>query len=160
MIKYISKGDIFASDAEVYVNPVNLFGVMGAGLALEFKNEFPKMFKEYKALSDKGETKFGNLHVYEVSEEENPDYEGLVIINFPTKSSWKNPSQLEYIKVGMEALINIIKEDGYQSVALPALGCGLGGLNWADVKKIIEEYCNQLPEVEFEVYEPLIKAHR
>jgi len=82
MIKYIPKGDIFESQCDAYVNPVNLIGVMGAGLAQKFKEEFPENFKEYNQLSIAGETRIGSLYVHEVTKDENPDYEGVVVINF------------------------------------------------------------------------------
>lgn len=158
MIKYIQRGDIFDSECEAFINPVNLMGVMGKGLALEFKEEFPSMGSEYRKLAISGETKIGQLHLHEVKNAQNPEFNGLLIINFPTKSSWKNPSKLEYIEMGMKALVELIKQEEIKSVAIPGLGCGEGQLNWKDVQPIIEKYCNELPEVEFEVYEPKVKS--
>lgn len=158
MIKYIAKGDIFGSQCEAFVNPVDLTGVMGAGLAKDFRDEFPKNHYEYRRLAIKGETRLGQLHLHEVENHEEPEWDGLLIINFPTKSSWKWSSKLEYIEMGMKALIELIKQEEIKSVAIPGLGCGLGQLNWGDVKPIIEKYCNELPEVEFEIYEPKVKS--
>lgn len=162
MIKYISKGDIFESKCDAYVNPVNLIGVMGAGLALNFKEEFPLNFKEYNQLSIQGETAIGKLYSHEVTKEENEEYEGLIIINFPTKSSWKWPSKLEYIEAGLKTLVKEIKEWELESIAIPALGCGLGKLNWEPVKLLIEKYLNieEFKVLEIEVYEPLIKTYK
>lgn len=162
MIKYISKGDIFESEAEAYVNPVNLIGVMGAGLALKFKEEFPENFKEYNQLSIVGETAIGLLHFHEVTAEENEDYEGLLVINFPTKSSWKNPSKLEYVEAGLKELVKFLEDEELESIAIPALGCGLGGLNWEPVKALFEKYLNteDFEDLDIEIYEPAIKIHK
>lgn len=162
MIKYISKGDIFESQCDAYVNPVNLIGVMGAGLALKFKEEFPENFKEYNQISIKGDNAIGMLHVHEVTEDENPDYEGLVVINFPTKSSWKWPSKIEYIEAGLKKLVEVIDDWELESIAIPALGCGLGKLNWEPVKTLFEKYLGtpEFEDMNIEIYEPFIKIHK
>ena len=158
MIKYISKGDIFESKCDAYVNPVNLFGVMGDGLAADFRVEFPENFKVYKSISDKGETAIGKLITHKVTKQESKDYDGLIIINFPTKSSWKWNSKLEYIDMGLKDLVRIVKEQNIKSIAIPGLGCGLGRLNWDDVKAIMEKYFEELQDVEIEIYEPKVKS--
>ena len=158
MIKYISKGDIFESKCDAYVNPVNLFGVMGDGLAADFRVEFPENFKVYKSISDKGETAIGKMVIHKVDKQENKDYDGLTIINFPTKSSWKWNSKLEYIDMGLKDLVRIVKEQNIKSIAIPGLGCGLGRLNWDDVKAIMEKYFEELQDVEIEIYEPKVKS--
>jgi O-acetyl-ADP-ribose deacetylase (regulator of RNase III) len=158
MIKYIAKGDIFESNVEAYVNPVNLFGVMGAGLAADFKIEFPGNFSYYKSISDKGETSLGKMVIYKVTKQENKNYDDLIIINFPTKSSWKWPSKLEYIDMGLRDLIKIIKENNIKSIAVPGLGCGNGQLNWSDVKPLMEKHFEELQDVEIEIYEPKVKS--
>jgi len=160
MIKYIPKGDIFESNAEAYVNPVNLFGVMGDGLAADFRVEFPENFKVYKSISDKGETAIGKLITHKVTKQENKGYDGVLIINFPTKSSWKWASKLEYIETGLQTLTTLIKEQNIKSIAIPGLGCGLGRLNWDDVKSLMEKYLDneELQDVEIEIYEPKVKS--
>lgn len=158
MIRYISKGDIFESKTDAYVNPVNLFGAMNEGLSSDFRVEFPENFKTYKTLSDKGETSFGKMVLHKVEKQENPTYEGLTIINFPTKSSWKWNSKLEYIEMGLKDLVKVIKENNIKSIAIPGLGCGLGQLNWSDVKPLMEKYLEELQEVEIEIYEPKVKS--
>lgn len=160
MIKYIAKGDIFESKCDAYVNPVNIFGVMGAGLAADFKVEFPENFKVYKSLSDKGETAIGKLITHKVTKQENKNYDGVLIINFPTKSSWKWASKLEYIEMGLQTLTTLIKENDVKSIAIPGLGCGEGRLNWEDVKPLIEKYLNteDFKDIEIEIYEPKVKS--
>jgi O-acetyl-ADP-ribose deacetylase (regulator of RNase III) len=160
MIKYIAKGDIFESKCDAYVNPVNIFGVMGAGLAADFRHEFPENFKVYKTLSDKGETAIGKLITHKVTKQENKNYDGVLIINFPTKSSWKWASKLEYIEMGLQTLTTLIKENDVKSIAIPGLGCGEGRLNWEDVKPLIEKYLNteDFKDIEIEIYEPKVKS--
>jgi O-acetyl-ADP-ribose deacetylase (regulator of RNase III) len=162
MIKYIHRGDIFESSCDAYVNPVNLIGVMTSGVALNFKEEFPENYKEYNELSIKGETAIGLFHVHEVTKEENEDYEGLVIINFPVKSSSKWPSKLEYVEAGLKELVDTMDEWELDSIAIPALGCDDGKLNWAPVKELMEKYLNteDLKDVTIEIYEPQIKVHK
>lgn len=161
MINYIKRGDIFDSNCDCYVNPVNLLGVMGAGLAKDFKEEFPENFKIYNQLSIEGKTAIGKTYIHEVTKEENPDYEGLIIINCPTKSSWKWPSKLEYVEAGIKAIIDTIDDWELESIAIPALGCGQGGLNWAPVKELFEKYFNteDFKDMNIEIYEPLVKEH-
>ena len=157
MIEYIKKGDIFESKCDAYVNPVNLFGVMGKGLAADFRAEFPKNFKYYSDLSVKGETAIGKCHTHKVTKEESSIFDGLLVINFPTKSSWKWPSKIEYIDAGLQNLTEIIKEKNIKSIAVPGLGCGNGQLNWDEVKVLIEKHFENLPDVKVEVYEPKVK---
>lgn len=160
MIKYIAKGDIFESKCDAYVNPVNLFGVMGTGLAADFKIEFPENFKIYTNFANKGETAIGKLITHKVTKQENKNYDGVLIINFPTKSSWKWPSKLEYIEMGLQNLTTLIKENDVKSIAIPGLGCGQGQLNWNDVKPLIEKYLNTegFKDIEIEIYEPKVKS--
>lgn len=151
MIKYLT-GDLFEKlyEVEGIVNTVNTVGVMGKGIALEFKNRFPDNTKEYKKKCNDNSLTIGKSFVYELS-----DYgKTRLIINFPTKIHWKNPSKIEYIEKGLDDLINIIKNYEIKSLALPALGSGLGGLNWSEVKKIIENKLKPIENVEFFVFEP------
>jgi O-acetyl-ADP-ribose deacetylase (regulator of RNase III) len=125
------KGDILESPAYALVNPVNCRGTMGKGLAAQFKNAYPSMFEDYKEACSFGELKIGKLHL---------SYQRKhLIINFPTKIRWDEPSKLEYIKIGLVELRRYIMQLKIASIAIPALGCGLGGLQWEDVKPLIEE---------------------
>jgi O-acetyl-ADP-ribose deacetylase (regulator of RNase III) len=147
MIKLISNGNIFESKCEAWVNPVNCIGVMGAGLALAFKRKFPQMFKEYKQVCKKKKLIPGLVHVWQGK---NPKY----IINFPTKDDL-SPSKLIYISTGLITLVKEVKDRDIKSIAIPALGSGLGGLNWKNVKYYLDLFSEDLPEVIVEVYEPL-----
>jgi len=149
MIKFLS-GNILESKAYALVNTVNTVGVMGKGIALQFKNKFPYNYVIYREACLKHEVKIGlllpvegrSLHLGE-----------RLIINFPTKTHWRFPSEYSYIEKGLEALVKLIAEKEIKSIALPALGCGNGGLDWARVKEMICRYLEPL-EVIIEVYEP------
>jgi len=158
MIKYITKGDIFESNADAYVNPVTIFGDTGDGLASDFRAEFPENARVYKEASDKGETRFGEIVLHKVNKQENSKYDGLTIMNLPTKSSWKWDSKLEYIDMGLKKVVELIKENNIKSIAVPGLGCGLGRLNWEDVKPIMEKHFSELEDIEVEIYEPKVKS--
>jgi len=132
-------GNIFRAEVDAIVNPVNTVGVMGAGLAKQFKDFYPENYKEYKNECDSGLMRLGQVFVTEYNER---DFR--YIINFPTKGHWKNPSTLSMIEDGMDDLVQFFRDlydlagDTIRSIAMPALGCGLGGLEWPQVKKIIE----------------------
>ena len=136
MIQYV-KGDIFDSPAKVLVNPVNTVGVMGKGLALQFKNRYPEMFKKYKE-----QCVLGNFFVGELMLVHEQDHD---ILLFPTKKDWRDPSELSYIKAGLQKLYLTYKQHNYESIAFPRIGCGCGGLNWNDVKPLMEKYLNTIP---------------
>lgn len=137
-------GDIFDSGADALVNPVNCVGVMGKGLALEFKNRFPEMYEEYKDLCSKKVMTIGYIHVWK----------GLrTVLNVPTKYHWRHSSNLEDIAHISRHLRTLAEENNLKSVAVPALGCGLGNLKWEDVKPILEEELKQSP-VQFYLYPP------
>ncbi len=150
MINYIV-GNLFESKAETLVNTVNTVGVMGKGIALQFKKLYPNNFKVYKELCDKKEFDIGQLIV---SEDQNTITGKKTIVNFPTKKHWKSPSEYEYIELGLNELIKVIKERKIQSIAIPPLGSGNGGLQWFKVKNIIENKLEDLEECEIYVYEP------
>lgn len=136
MIRYI-EGDIFNSPAQVLVNTVNTVGVMGKGIALEFKKRYPDMFQTYKEICDRRKLKTGSLVLcYE------PDH---WILLFPTKEHWRNPSRLDYIEAGLSKFSRTYAEKGISSIAFPRLGCGNGELNWADVQPVMERYLRDLP---------------
>ncbi len=148
MLEY-RKGDIFDSGCEAITNAVNCIGIMGAGLALAFKRRYPEMNLDYILTCNKGILRPGYMHVWK-NPADNPKY----IINFPTKDDL-SPSKMEYITHGLESLKNSIKDNDIKSIALCALGCGLGGLAWKDVKQEIEKFAADLPDVHVVAYEPL-----
>lgn len=155
MISFIKNGDIFQADAQALVNPVNCAGTMGNGLALAFKKMFPnnEMFYRQECYQNR-------LDVGIVFGCQDRRYRGAFatpvwIINFPTKLHWKNPSQLHYIEYGVEAMKEFIAEKGLTSVAIPALGCGKGGLDWKEVKEILKERLSPVKNVNFLIYEPV-----
>src|SRR3989338_8817293 len=145
MIKFI-QGDIFESKSQTLVATVNCVGVMGKGLAKEFKERFPEMFKEYARVCKRGELQQGKLFVYDELEKK--------VVCFPTKDNWKGPSKYEFIEAGLKTLHENYKAWGITSIAIPPLGSGLGGLDWKKVKELIIRYLQDLP-VDIEIYEPL-----
>ncbi|MFO8057238.1 MAG: macro domain-containing protein [bacterium] len=149
MIEY-KTGDILKEDAEALVNTVNCVGVMGRGIALQFKKAFPRNFEAYAAACKHHEIKPGRMFVYETGQLTNPHY----IINFPTKRHWRGKSRLEDIESGLRALAETIQERNIHSIALPPLGSGLGGLDWSEVKPRIEAALQPLNDVHIIVYEP------
>ncbi len=147
---HLTEGNILEADAEALVNTVNTVGVMGKGIALQFKKAFPEMFKAYEVICAKGELEPGTLHVYDRGVMFNPRF----IINFPTKRDWRARSKLEDIQSGLDALVRVVDELGIRSIALPPLGCGQGGLNWADVFPLIDAAMARLPGVDVLVFPP------
>lgn len=143
-------GDILRTDAEALVNTVNCVGIMGRGVALQFKKAFPANFKAYEAACKRHEVQPGRMFVYETGYVGNPKF----IINFPTKRHWRGKSRMEDIESGLRALAHVIKERHIRTVAMPPLGSGLGGLHWPDVRRRIEEFARALPDVSFTVFEP------
>jgi O-acetyl-ADP-ribose deacetylase (regulator of RNase III) len=143
-------GNLLEADVEALVNTVNCVGVMGKGLALQFKQEFPENFEEYRRACQSGEVKPGQMFVVPTGRLTNPRY----IINFPTKRHWKNPSRIEDIETGLLALIETVKQLGIHSIAVPPLGCGNGGLAWARVAPLIEAAFVQVPNVRVLIFEP------
>lgn len=125
MIKYRS-GDILKSETEALVNTVNCVGVMGKGLALQFKNAFPENFKAYVTACKRKEVRPGHMFIFETRCFEPPHY----IINFPTKRHWRDKSHIEDIESGLADLVKVIRNKGIRSITIPPLGCGLGGLDW------------------------------
>ncbi len=143
-------GDILAEDAEALVNTVNCVGIMGRGIALQFKNAFPENFEAYKRACDRHEVQPGRMFVVENHKLSNPRY----IINFPTKRHWRGKSRIEDIEAGLKALVNEIRERGIHSIAIPPLGSGLGGLDWAEVRPRIEKALSPLNGLRVIIYEP------
>lgn len=149
MIKH-GQGNLLEADAEALVNTVNCVGVMGKGIALQFKRTFPQNFRAYSDACRRKEMKLGQVLVVPTEQTSNP----LYIINFPTKGHWKSKSRLEDIRTGLLSLIDEISRLGIRSIAIPALGCGNGGLEWSEVKPLIQEAFTQLPNVGVLLYEP------
>lgn len=149
MIEY-KQGDILQSDAEAIINTVNCVGVMGRGIALQFKNAYPDNFKAY-ALACKAEQVVpGKMFVFDTGRLTGPRY----IINFPTKRHWKGKSRIEDIVAGLDELVAVIQRYAIRSIAIPPLGSGLGGLDWQQVKPLIEAAVQPLKEVQVLIYEP------
>ncbi|GAB6161934.1 macro domain-containing protein [Desulfothermus naphthae] len=134
MIQF-KKGNILNEKVEALVNTVNCVGVMGKGIALQFKKKFPQNYLAYKKACQEKQVKIGKMFVYKLQLFSNPKY----IINFPTKRHWKEKSKLEYIRAGLKDLVTIINKLKIKSIAIPPLGCGLGGLDWNLVKGLLEE---------------------
>ena len=150
MISY-TKGDLLSSKAQALVNTVNTVGVMGKGIALHFKEMFPYNFSVYAQACKKGELTPGKMLVVKDS---NLALGERIIINFPTKVHWRQPSRYEYIEEGLKDLVRVIGEYGITSIAIPPLGCGNGGLDWAVVRGMIEQALDPLTEVDISIYEP------
>src|SRR4051812_4898298 len=129
MIEFTT-GDILKADVEALVNTVNCVGIMGRGVALQFKNSFPANFKAYSAACAREEVQPGGMFVFETGYLSGPKY----IINFPTKRHWRGKSRIEDIDSGLVSLVREIKERSIKSVALPPIGSGLGGLEWTQVR--------------------------
>lgn len=149
MIKYIT-GNILESNAQALVNTVNTVGVMGKGIALQFKKAYPNNYKAYIEACKREEIVIGKLFV---TRDTNLNSGEKIIINFPTKKDWRKPSEYSYIEEGLRDLINVIKEYHIISIAIPPLGSGNGGLEWEKVKKLIEKRISHL-DIDIFVYEP------
>jgi O-acetyl-ADP-ribose deacetylase (regulator of RNase III) len=149
MIELI-RGNILTADAEALVNTVNCIGVMGKGIALQFKKAFPDNFKAYEAACRRKEVQPGHMFVFTTGQMFNPRF----IINFPTKRHWRGKSRYEDIETGLEALVQEVRERKIRSIAIPPLGSGLGGLQWERVKPMIEKAFTTMPEVQIKLFEP------
>ncbi len=149
MIK-ITRGDILKADAEALVNTVNCVGFMGRGIAAQFKRAYPANFTAYQAACKRQEVQPGKMMIVETGELTGPHW----IINFPTKRHWRNGSRLEDIDAGLIALITEIQRLQIKSIAVPPLGCGLGGLDWSVVRPRIERAFSALPNVTVLLFEP------
>lgn len=147
----LHRGNLLAEDADALVNTVNTQGVMGKGIALQFKRAYPEMFKAYAAACRRGEVEPGRLHVWASDALNGPKW----IINFPTKRHWRQPSRMADISAGLDALVTVIRDQGIRSIAIPPLGCGNGGLAWSEVLPLIEErLASVAPDVDIRVFEP------
>ena len=149
MIELI-KGNLIEADAEALVNTVNTVGVMGKGIALQFKKAFPHNFKMYEQAAKNNKIQIGSVFVTETGKFTNPKY----IINFPTKKHWRYPSKLEWIKEGLEDLKKFIIHSKIRSIAIPPLGCGNGKLKWSDVKLLIVSSLSDINDLKVLQFEP------
>ena len=147
------QGNLLDAPAEALVNTVNTVGVMGKGLALMFKEAFPENFRAYEAAVKRNEVRIGHMFVTENRALNGPKW----LINFPTKKHWRHPSRLEWIVDGLSDLRSVIQERKIQSIALPPLGCGNGGLEWTEVRPEIERALGNLQKVNILVFEPTAK---
>ncbi len=152
MIQYIT-GNILDSHAQALVNTVNTMGIMGKGIALQFKKAYPNNYKAYEKASKNANVKVGKMFV---TLDSNTTTGERIIINFPTKTNWRKPSEYKYIEDGLENLIEVISDKQIKSIAIPPLGAGNGGLNWEKVKKLIEQKLGHL-NVDIYVYEPTLQ---
>jgi len=139
-------GDLFESKAQTLVNTVNCVGVMGKGVALEFKKRYPAMFEDYVARCERKQVQLGKPYLYR-------DILGKMIVNFPTKDHWRSPARLSDIERGLDYFVEHFSSWGVSSVAMPPLGCGNGGLEWSEVGPLIYRKLHHLP-IDIEVYAP------
>ncbi len=149
MLTY-TQGDILRDESEAIVNTVNCVGIMGRGIALQFRNAYPENFKAYLKACERKEMQPGKMFVFETGELASPKY----IINFPTKRHWRGKSRLEDIEAGLLDLEKTLLQKNIKSAAIPPLGCGLGGLDWPDVKQRIQAALGNISGIQIKVYEP------
>lgn len=143
----IKKGNIFTSKCQTIVNTVNCVGVMGAGIALEYRFRFPEMYIEYQKLCKEQSLQPGKLWIYKKNSQ--------WVLNFPTKKDWKHPSQMKYLELGLEKFVDNYQKKGIQSIAFPLLGADRGGLNQKDVIDVMARYLNNIDIlVEIYLYDP------
>jgi O-acetyl-ADP-ribose deacetylase (regulator of RNase III) len=143
-------GNLLEAPADALVNTVNTVGIMGKGLALQFKQAYPGNFHAYESACRHGEVRLGRMFTYETGQLDKPRF----VINFPTKGHWRSRSRLSDIKSGLASLREVIRERHIDSIAIPPLGCGNGGLDWSDVRPLIVEALGDLPGVRVMVYPP------
>lgn len=149
MIEFTS-GDILKCEADALVNTVNCVGVMGRGIALQFKNMYPLNFKAYESACKREAVQPGRMFVFETGQLTPPRF----IVNFPTKRHWRGKSRIEDIETGLADLVKVIRDRGIRSIAIPPLGSGLGGLDWHQVRPLIEQALRGLADVHILVFEP------
>lgn len=145
-----AEGNLLAAPVEALVNTVNTVGVMGKGIALQFKRAYPAMFKEYAAAARRGDLAIGRMHVWHVDQLDGP----TVIINFPTKRHWRSASRIQDIEEGLDDLVQVVRRERIASIAIPPLGCGHGGLDWSDVEPVIRAKLEELDDVDVRIYPP------
>lgn len=143
-------GNLLRADVDALVNTVNTVGVMGKGIALQFRKAYPEMFAAYAKACKAGEVRLGRMHVWETDVLDGPRF----VINFPTKGHWRAGSKLRDVESGLADLVHVITERGITSIAVPPLGCGNGGLDWAEVEPRIRSAFATLPDVDVRLYAP------
>jgi O-acetyl-ADP-ribose deacetylase (regulator of RNase III) len=143
-------GSLLEADAEALVNTVNCVGVMGKGLALDMKRAYPENYVRYRQACAAGEVRPGRMLIVPTGAVENP----RLIINFPTKRHWKGRSRIEDIEAGLQSLVAEVRQLGVRSIAVPALGCGNGGLDWAQVRPLIVAAFANLPDIRVVLFDP------
>ena len=144
MIKIVTNGNLFESQCQTLVNTVNCVGIMGKGIALEFKKLYPKMFEQYRIYCKQGLLDIGKLYLWK--EENN------WVLNFPTKIDWRNPSKYEWIEKGLQKFVIIYKEKGITSIAFPMLGCNNGKLDKNIVLPMMKKYLEKCDDLDVEIY--------
>ena len=149
MIHYVT-GNLLAASDEALINTVNTVGVMGKGIALQFKDRYPYNFQVYQQACKEGSIFPGKLLV---TRDSNLSTDSKWIINFPTKKDWKHRSKYEYIEEGLKDLVRVLDQYRIKSIAIPPLGCGNGGLDWSKVKELMEKYLGEL-NVDIHIYQP------
>ena len=145
-----AEGNLLEAPVDALVNTVNTVGVMGKGIALQFKRAYPAMFKDYEGAAKRGDLLLGRMHVWHADQLGGP----TVIINFPTKRHWRAGSRIQDIEAGLDDLVRVIRREGITSIAIPPLGCGHGGLDWTEVGPLIREKLGELDEVDIRIYPP------
>lgn len=153
MLRFV-QGNLLHAEAEAVVNTVNTVGIMGKGIALAFKEAFPENFRLYEAACKANQVEVGRMFVVE-----NTGLGPRWIVNFPTKKHWRHPSKLEWIREGLVDLRRVIAERDIRSIAIPPLGCGQGGLQWTDVRLLIQKSLGDMPDVDVIAYEPTAAYH-
>ena len=146
---YVYNENIFDSECDVIVVPVNTVGVMGKGLAKQAAQRYPNMATAYKESCDDGQLKVGRASMVW-----KPESEKFRILLLPTKEHWSNPSKLEWIQLGVRSIVNLISIRKFDTIAIPAIGCGNGGLKWGDVLPVITAAVRLCPDVRFYIYPP------
>jgi O-acetyl-ADP-ribose deacetylase (regulator of RNase III) len=146
----IGSGNLLLADVDALVNTVNTVGVMGKGIALQFKRAYPAMFKAYEAAVRAGDVRLGEVYVWRTEAMSGPRF----VINFPTKGHWRARSRLSDIDMGLKDLVRVVHELGITSIAVPPLGCGNGGLDWNDVEPMILRAFESIPAVDVLLYAP------
>jgi len=149
----LAEGDLLASGAEALVNPVNCVGVAGKGLALAFRQRWPGAYEEYRRACASGWLRPGRI-LPVLTPDAPRDTQAVLILHFPTKRHWRTPSRLQDIEYGLEALNAYLRAFAVASVAVPALGCGLGGLDWKDVRPLIEAALGDIVACDVLLYPP------
>jgi O-acetyl-ADP-ribose deacetylase (regulator of RNase III) len=143
-------GNLLTADVDALVNTVNTVGVMGKGIALQFKRAYPANYAAYRAACARDEVRLGRMFVVDSGALGPRRY----VINFPTKGHWRSAARIEDIEAGLEDLVRVVRELGVGSIAIPALGCGNGGLAWPEVRPLIEHACAQIPDVRAVIFAP------